>query len=184
MRGKNHMELGCYLIRHYLSEIPGHHKAAFLFGCIQPDKNPITYLKGSLRYQWFRGHNYPNTHRFMNRISRRLEQKHRLRPWDYYTLGKLIHYTSDAFTAAHNESCKMSLCEHRLYEVSLQEYFLTYLQRCSHPDIRPTRTIMEEIISRHRDYRSHAASLENDARFALEACCCVLAALLIPRLMP
>ena len=184
MRKKSHMELGNYLIRQYLSGLPGSHKTAFLFGCIQPDKNPITYLKGSIRYQWFRGHNYPNTHRFMKRISRRLEQKGRLHIWDYYTLGKLIHYTADAFTAPHNVSYKKSLSDHRLYEASLQAYFLPYLQRCPRLDIRIVPNIMEEIINRHNDYRSHASAIENDARFALEACCCVLTALLIPRLIP
>lgn len=183
MRGKSHMELGHYLIRQFLPEIPGHHKTAFLFGCIQPDKNPITYLKGSFRYQWFRGHNYPNTHRFMTRISQRLEQKDRLHLWDYYTLGKLIHYTADAFTTAHNESYKCSLSDHRLYEVSLQDHFLPYLLYCPLPVIPIAPNIMEGIVRCHNDYRSHASAIENDARFALEACCCVLAVLQMPRLM-
>ena len=75
MRGKSHTELGNYLIRQYMPDIPSHYKSAFLLGCVQPDRNPATYLKGSLRYQWLRGHNYLNARRFMTRLSLRLEKK-------------------------------------------------------------------------------------------------------------
>lgn len=57
MRGKSHRCLGQYLVEHYMENIPGRYVKAFLVGCIEPDRNPVTYLKGSLRFQWLRGHN-------------------------------------------------------------------------------------------------------------------------------
>ncbi len=183
MRGKSHTELGNYLIWQYMPDIPSHYKSAFLLGCVQPDKNPATYLKGSLRHQWLRGHNYLNARRFMVRLSRRLEKKSSLRLVDYYTLGKLIHYTADAFTAAHNEFFKNSLRDHRQYEASLQQYFLTYLHSKPVPDGIGAQTIMEGINSCHREYRTAAADVRRDSLFALKACCCILAVLLSPRVV-
>ena len=75
MRGKSHMCLGSYLAEHYLTDVPKVYIRAFLIGCIEPDRNPATYLKGSFRNQWLRGHNYLNARRYMARISQRLERK-------------------------------------------------------------------------------------------------------------
>ena len=113
MRGKSHRCLGQYLAQHYMPDVPKPYVKAFQLGCIEPDRNPITYLKGSFRCQWLRGHNYRNARRFMREISWRLEKKDKLNLWDYYTLGKLIHYTTDAFTYAHNDSFTTSFSDHR-----------------------------------------------------------------------
>ena len=98
MRGKSHRCLGQYLVEKYMPHAPKRYIRAFLIGCIEPDRNPVTYLKGSIRCQWLRGHNYENARRYMRRLSERLERKERLFLIDYYALGKLIHYTVDAFT--------------------------------------------------------------------------------------
>lgn len=183
MRGKSHISLGHYLIDHYLPTLPRHYQHAFLLGCIEPDRNPATYLKGSLRFQWLRGHNYYNARRFMHRISIRLEQKDSLNLFDYYTLGKLIHYTADAFTFAHNANFPENLSDHRSYEVQLQDHFLAYLQEQPQVDVRLARSIMEGIGSYHREYSSVKTDIHRDSRFALQACCCVLAILLTPRIL-
>ncbi len=183
MRGKSHICLGNYLVKHYMPELPRRYKKAFLLGCIEPDRNPATYLKGSLRCQWLRGHNYHNARRFMHRISIRLERKASLSLFDYYTLGKLIHYTADAFTFAHNDIFPEKLSDHWEYEVALQEHFLRFLQEDPEVDIRLARTIMEGISLCHREYRSEAADIRRDSRFALQACCCVLTILLTPRII-
>lgn len=179
MRGKSHRCLGQYLTQHYLPDIPKAYAMAFRLGCIEPDRNPITYLKGSLRCQWLRGHNYRNARRFMRKIAFRLERKKHWNLFDYYTLGKLIHYTTDAFTHAHNEFFPTNLAEHKLYEDALQDYFLDYLSQ--DPQIRPqvNPSIMEAICSYHREYEQTERTLYTDSRFALTACCCVLAILFV-----
>lgn len=182
MCGKSHISLGEYLLDRYIPDISKSHRQAFLLGCIEPDRNPITYLKGSLRCQWLRGHNYRNARRFMRRISIRLEQKEALNLFDYYTLGKLIHYTADAFTYAHNETFPKKLSDHREYEVRLQDYFLGYLKEKPEVDIHLAETIMEGIGSYHREYIREETDIHRDSRFALQACCCVLAILLTPKL--
>lgn len=177
MRGKSHICLGQYLLRHYMNDIPKLHRKAFLIGCVEPDRNPVTYLKGSIRCQWMRGHNYRNARRFMRSISWRLERKEKLTAFDYYTLGKLIHYITDAFTYAHNDTFPTNLADHREYEVALQNHFLSYLEEDPSIDIKTARSIMEAIYSYHREYEALNTNIHIDSRFALAACCCVIAVL-------
>ncbi len=179
MRGKSHLCLGNYLIQHYMNDIPGRHKKAFLMGCIEPDRNPVTYLKGSLRHQWLRGHNYLNARRFMRHISWRLEKKEKWNLFDYYTLGKLIHYTTDAFTYAHNDMFTTDLGEHMEYEVALQNHFLAYMEAPPKPELPTSQSIMDAICQYHREYRALPANIHTDTKFALKACCCVLAVLFV-----
>ncbi len=179
MRGKSHRCLGNYLIRNYMPELSQLRRKAFLIGCIEPDRNPTTYLKGSVRHQWLRGHNFLNAQRYMNRIARRLERREYLTLLDYYTLGKLIHYTTDAFTYAHNDMFTTDLNDHREYEISLQEHFLDYMAQDPSVDPKIARTIMEAISSYHRQYQALPRDIHTDTRFALTACCCVLAVLFV-----
>ena len=177
MRGKSHQLLGKYLTRHFPENTPRCHVRAFLFGCIQPDRNPATYLKGSVRSRWFRGHNYENAKRYMKRISTRLENKHHWNILDWYTLGKLIHYTADAFTYAHNECFGTDLHLHQVYEAALQDHFLAYLG--SNPDITAETlpSVCDVIHHYHGLYRRSRRGFETDSLFALTASCCVLATL-------
>ena len=177
MRGKSHRYLGRYLVEHYMNDASQLHKKAFLLGCVEPDRNPATYFKGSLRCQWLRGHNYRNARRFMRSISWRLEKKESLNIYDYYTLGKLIHYTTDAFTYAHNDTFPTNLADHREYEAALQEHFLDYIEEDPQVDTKVARSVMEAIYSYHREYEELEADIHTDSRFALAACCCVLAVL-------
>lgn len=177
MRGKSHRELGLYLARNYMSHVPEHRVRSFLMGCVEPDRNPVTYLKGSLRCQWLRGHNYRNARRYMRALSWRLERKRRLHVLDFYALGKLIHYTADAFTCAHNDFFPTALGEHREYEQALQEHFLHYLESDPRVDIRLAKSIMEAIGGFHREYCRMEESFQTDSHFALSACCCILAIL-------
>lgn len=177
MRGQSHLALGQYLARHYMKDIPKSCVAAFSIGCIEPDRNPATYLKGSLRHQWLRGHNYRNARRFMKRISCRLERRRKLSLYDYYTLGKLIHYTADAFTCAHNHHFPTCLSRHREYEIRLQDHFLAFLAEDPQVDISMAGDIMSAISAFHREYEQKDDSIHNDSCFALTACCCVLALL-------
>lgn len=182
MRGKSHHCLGQYLAQHYMAGASKLQIRAFLIGCVEPDRNPITYFKGSIRHQWLRGHNYRNARRYMRHISNRLEHKENWTVLDYYTLGKLIHYTTDAFTLAHNDWFPTDLSDHREWEVALQDHFLEYLQEDPQVNPRAAKTIMEALYSYHKEYGSLPASIHTDAQFALTACCCVVGILLMPPL--
>ena len=178
MRQQSHISIGNFLLRRYFPGISDCRRKAFLFGCIQPDRNPFTYLKGSLRCQWLRGHNYPNAQRYMARISRRLERKDHWNLLDYYTLGKLIHYTVDAFTYAHNEDFPHGISGHMEYEALLQAYFLEYIHQDPPVTVCRGAGIMDIIRQYHRRYRNSGFNIYRDSRFALQTCCGVVVSLL------
>ena len=113
----------------------------------------------------------------MRAIAARLERKEKLNLFDYYTLGKLIHYTTDAFTFAHNDTFPVQLKEHKAYEDALQEHFLRFMERNPKVEIPSAHTIMEAISRYHEEYEQTESNIHNDSRFALNACCCVLAIL-------
>ena len=180
MRGNSHRCLGTYLADHYMPQIQPWKRRLFLIGCVQPDKNPATYLKGSRRSQWLRGHNYLNALPYIAKLARRLESRRRLRLVDYYSLGKLIHYTTDAFTSAHNQTFPKSLRVHREYEARLQEYFLSFLARKPQPPAKTQGSVMQRIRSFHRDYALLPSHVGTDTRYAFTVCCLVMGILCPP----
>lgn len=179
MRGKSHLCLGHYLISHYMDNLPERYKKAFLVGCIEPDRNPMTYFKGSIRSQWMRGHNYKNADHFMVRLSNRLENKDHFNLFDYYSMGKLVHYTTDAFTYAHNDIFPTDLTEHRVYEVDLQNHFLDFMANRPKIEFKPLASVMETIRENHKDYIDRPCNIHTDTRFAFNVCCAVVSLILL-----
>lgn len=184
IKAQSHYALGRYLSKKYLQNIPEKYIRAFLLGCIEPDKNPTTYLKGSIRSHFLRGHNWESSQRYMQRIAKRLERRKKFRLTDYYTLGKLVHYTADAFTYAHNSTFSDGLPAHRQYETNLQQYFLAYLpQAMPHtPGIRSG--IMDAIRRYHREYSSHCANIQRDSKYCIAATSMVMNTLLSKAPLP
>lgn len=173
MRGKSHRQIGAYLAGVYFPHIPPVYRRAFLLGCIEPDRNFATYFKGSIRAQWLRGHNYENAKKYMSRIARHLENKPRWNCLDYYTAGKLIHYTVDAFTYAHNASFPTDLREHKVYEAALQDYFLEFLKSHNTSPRKPYHSVMDTIQKNHCEYLRTTPNILRDAAYAFSVSCCV-----------
>lgn len=171
MRRASHMAMGRFLLREYLPGISGRNARLFLLGCVQPDQNPTTYLKGSVRSQWMQGHNYGNASRFINRLANRLERKDHFSGWDYYSLGKLVHYILDAFTYPHNVHYDAGLSGHHGYEVLLQDFFLEQLPQLSAPYADYPDPAVGLIRRMHRDYMELPGRVETDTAFAFAACC-------------
>lgn len=179
MRRISHIRLGQFLHNEYMPEIPALCAKAFLLGCTEPDTNPVSYLKGSLRAQWLRGHNYENAARFIRRIAMRLEKKEHYNLWDYYTLGKLIHYTADAFTYAHNSDFPTDLQQHHVYEVALQNYFLEFIKNAEPRERLNRCTVWDLIRSAHDQYLLSPGEIDRDTDFAFTVSCAVMRRLAI-----
>ncbi len=177
MKQKSHRLLGQYLARKYMKGRSPLHIRAFLFGCTQPDRNPATYIKGSLRCQMLRGHNYANSKRFMEKLICRLEAKQHLNLLDCYALGKLIHYTADAFTRAHNEDFPDLLKLHRAYESRLQDWFQEYLGSCPVVTCQEEASALGMIRSAHRQYLQEPICIRKDAQWSVQVCSCLTAKL-------
>lgn len=163
----SHRILGKYLAETYLSAVPKRYTKAFLFGCTQPDRNPTTYLKGSFRCQPLRGHHWLSSQNYMQRIARRLQQKRKFKLFDFYTMGKLIHYTADAFTASHNEIFPMDLSTHRAYEIALEDRFLSYIHQHRSPAKRIAGNVMDAIRHYHTSYTNSKDLLAADCHYSV-----------------
>ena len=77
-----------------------------------------------------------------------------------------------------NDTFPTALSDHREYEAALQDHFLEYMKQDPKVNPKIAGSVMEAIYSYHREYEAQAANIYTDTRFALNACCCVLAVLL------
>ena len=142
---------------------------AFLLGSFQPDCNPLTYLKGSLRAYKLRGHNFSNSQIYINAHIRRLQRRARWNVWHYYTLGKLTHYLADAFTYPHNEIYSDTIWEHRHYEDSLRLYLAEYISR-RRPFLAGSCQDLPTALDRlHRQYLKNRSDMAQDVQYILES---------------
>lgn len=169
MRRNSHSQLGSFLARNCMRGAPKSCIYAFRFGCIEPDMNPATYLKGSCRIQRLRGHNFNNCEKYMKRISDRLEKRGVNNVFSFYRLGRLVHYITDGFTFAHNANFSGSLREHSVYEHGLHEFFPGYLRRCGDSllDQREDGSAFGVIEREHREYMHQPANMLRDSHFAI-----------------
>lgn len=164
MEIKSHMLLAKYL----LNQIPESaiYRKIFIWGCIEPDLNMFSYLKGSLKYQKFKGHNYNSSSNYSIHVLEKLQGKSQWSLLDYYRLGKLMHYLSDAFTYPHNDHFTGNLWEHRVYEARLHSYFATYLNQCSKENAKNYPEDVKKYIKKfHRQYMRTSGDMNNDAKF-------------------
>lgn len=168
MKQESHRLLGRYLLAQMDLRIKHSHETAFLIGCVEPDRNPLTYLKGSIRERWFYGHNYQNSCRWIARTIRQLQSKANWNIYDYYRLGKLIHYTSDAFTYVHNNCFLDTVRAHRDYETILQAHFLCQLQEVRAQREAFGRDVVAAFTEKHEKYLNRAADVKRDTRYILE----------------
>lgn len=124
MKLKSHFYLGTCLLRQGAFYASPADRAAFLAGCVEPDLNAVTYLKGSFHGQKLRGHNFPNLIPRIRKLIFHLEYSGAKTPVYFYRLGKLIHYLADAFTWPHNTAFAGTLLDHILYEEQMEKFFL------------------------------------------------------------
>ena len=75
MQKRSHKLLASTLLKNQHGFAARRFELAFLFGSFQPDCNPLTYLKGSLRAYKFRGHNYSNSSHYIAAHIARLRRR-------------------------------------------------------------------------------------------------------------
>ena len=170
MKQESHRLLGHYLLDQLQIQPSSVHTRAFLIGCVEPDRNPLSYLKGSIRSRWFYGHNYQNADRWIARHITNLSSKSSWNVWDYYCMGKLIHYTSDAFTYVHNNCFTDSIAAHRAYEDRLQEQFFKCLSERSYTGKFYRQDPNEFFRQIHEIYLEQAENIHRDCKFILGMC--------------
>lgn len=180
MQKRSHKLLASTLLKNQHGFSARRFELAFLFGSFQPDCNPLTYLKGSLRASKLRGHNYSNSQLYIEQHIRRLQARHRRwTMWQYYTLGKLTHYLADAFTYPHNDNYPDSLLDHRRYEDDLRVYFAEYLHKRAIQQQQNRDDLIAALRELHEQYMDHLSDLHRDIRYI-----CTATALLMENCQP
>lgn len=168
MKAITHKRLAKHLAEHFLKNCTKSRIAAFTFGCVQPDKNPATYIKGSLKQRLFHGHNWENAKGYIQKLCCDLESGKLHSVQHYYRLGKLIHYTSDAFTHTHNYLFIGDLSAHRAYEQLLDKQAPEFIHNYKNND--PYKGPLFHYISQlHRSYIRLHSSIATDIRFIILA---------------
>lgn len=179
MTTKSHFYLGMYFIRQNICQGSISERASFLLGCVEPDMNPLTYLKGSLHGIWLRGHNYPNRMPYIEKMLRNMQEEEGTESLIFhYRLGKLVHYLTDAFTYPHNPAFEGTLKEHMYYEDMLEQHFLQELKTCTpNPHIWPKSRLYQKIVKNHEKYMQEKPDMAVDIRFVMETVPAIVASL-------
>lgn len=152
MQTKDHLALGRYLADSFSMEPVK--RIAFLTGNIMPDINKFSYIHGYLqllythmtfkkrnpltindhRRMLIGGHTAEGSRFFVNRIYRTLRKKKFLTIYDYYRLGKAMHYLADRFTYPHTMQYRDGFFAHIHYEEKLHS--LMHDMFCVIPNMR------------------------------------------------
>ena len=140
MRTADHLLLGQYRLAHYAAPALQRHRRAFLLGCVEPDGNVFSYLRGMRHGEKLRGHNAESASAFLSRCMADFEKSGISSAWDCFRFGTLLHYAADAFTAPHNRFWQGSLREHRAYEAALHQRFAAMLETAQ-PAHLPRRAV-------------------------------------------
>ena len=61
MKKKDHLQIGKLLLAQKDTKLSGIQRLAFLFGCVEPDINPFTYARGSIKHEFLHGHHADNS---------------------------------------------------------------------------------------------------------------------------
>lgn len=190
MQTKDHLALGRYLAHTF--HIDNHADyAAFVLGNIMPDINKFSYIRGyfqllaASRRKKTRRHLSINDHRrmligghtaegsrfFVNRIYRTLVKKEQLTIYDYYRIGKAMHYLADRFTFPHTMTYGDGFFSHVRYEKILHYHMRNMITWI--PDMREVvkRCFHNvDFNSMYRSYRRDAGKPEHDCLHILAVC--------------
>lgn len=171
MQTKDHKMLAGFLISETGCELPVIYIKAFILGNIESDKNLFTYLHGLTEGVKFHGHNYENILPVMEKLFDSLYSKRYWGTREYYHLGKLLYYVTDAFTFPHNRIFKGNLKEHCRYEKELHKRFVNILQKPQKQLAWKEKTgnCLNCIKNLHEEYLQQAGNYEIGCKYILKA---------------
>lgn len=182
MVSKDHRLLGEFLAQQMIKNTSPIANRLFVAGCVFPDHNPLTYLRGL-----YMGHPLKTHFLFLSypeilRLCDKLENRKKLYIWDYYTLGALLHYAADAFTFPHNEHYTGNMLEHASYEHNeLHQTFEQYLTREFNIDMYTTdstQALGSTFAELHDSYMEAEPEAICDARYICKICTIICARIL------
>jgi len=171
MQTRDHLALGCFLLDFAGSDELLNHRRAFLAGCVEPDYNAATYLRGMKTGQKLRGHHAENSFAHVSNCMEAFQARGLCTSWDYFTLGTTLHYAADAFTWPHNTFWEKSLADHVAYERRLHPVFSDELRRRAAEEAPAgPRALTAFFAARHQAYSAAPREMETDCRYIVGVC--------------
>ena len=169
MQIKTHLALGHRLLDWAPDAGLHRYSELFLLGCMEPDYNLATYLRGLKGHGVFHGHNADNSFAYVSGCLRSFEKNGLGSGWDYFRLGALLHYVADPFTGPHNSFWTGGLISHAVYELRLHEVITRepepeYAAGCA------AAAPMEYFSAEHRSYCAAEPGLHTDSRCITRVC--------------
>lgn len=168
LRTESHFHLGQLLLRRQ-PQLPLRHRCAFLLGCVEPDLNLLTYLRGTLSHGRACGHNYSRTLPVIIRLAKRLCPRGMRSSLDAFRLGVLLHYVADAFTHTHNDGFSGGIAAHNRYEKRLKSRLPCTFSDGAFPLSIPIPVSLQNFVSvflnSHDRYLRQPPGPDSDTRF-------------------
>lgn len=167
MQTPDHNILGKILADKYLSDTKEIYRKAFIFGNVYPDINFFTYFRGAVSRKEIKGHHFESCGNYIRRLILNINNKRYLNVFDYFRLGKLIHYTTDIFTFAHNEKFGKNLIAHVIYEKNLHDVFtknIYDMSKFSSEIYMYVPDLWGKILSLHSNYLENAGDMMWDIK--------------------
>ena len=175
MKKKDHLMLASFILSLAGSSVLSLHSAAFTAGCIEPDLNVFTYLRGSRKEKKFHGHNAGNCRAHLEKLLGKIEERGLTSGYGCFLLGVAVHYIADSFTAVHNtDILDVDVKTHLEYENRLHEELMRALSKpfIFEQDMLNT-SLKDYVTDNHHSYSASAPSTKNDCSYIVKTCCSV-----------
>lgn len=175
MKKKDHLMLASFILTLAGSSVLALHSAAFTAGCIEPDLNVFTYLRGSRKEKKFHGHNAGNCRAHLEKLLKKIEERGLTSGYDCFLLGVAVHYIADSFTAVHNtDNLDVDVKTHLEYENRLHEELTRALSKpfIFEHDVLNT-SLKDYVNNNHHVYSVSLPSTKNDCNYIVKTCCAV-----------
>lgn len=171
MKKIDHLALSRHLIATADSKELTLFSSAFMIGSIEPDLNPFTYLRGIRSGRRFHGHNAENASKHIRKTVFNISQRGLFDAWDYFTLGTLLHYVADSFTAVHNSFMDVDIQAHLDYENELHAVLGGKLAaEDSGVGLVSAYSMNSYLAEAHEEYLASWNSIEDDATYIIRTC--------------
>ena len=175
MKKKDHLMLASFILALADSSALTVHRAAFTAGCIEPDLNVFSYLRGSRKEKKFHGHNAGNCRAHLKKLLEKIERRGLTSGYDCFLLGVAVHYIADSFTAVHNtDILDVDVKTHLEYENRLHEELMRALSKPFIFEQNTMNTSLKDYVTdNHHAYSASAPSAVNDCSYIVKTCCAV-----------
>lgn len=173
MKTIDHKLLGSFILSHTKNITLLRYKKAFLLGCVEPDYNFLTYLRGCIAHKNLLGHHTENSEKHIRKLIRNLCEHGLSGMYTSFVLGTLIHYISDSFTYPHTPLFSESFSYHGKYENKLHHHFQSALKSNKllfDTETSNIRQLWEESQAKYLSDNNKNDLFEKDIAFILSVC--------------